>query len=128
MLKEKIKSLIDIIEGTEINEIEVSSFWGAQKIRIQKNHNIDVQTVIHPSTASSSKSSELDIQNNQPSVQSVTEIITPEEATSEESLTNIVEVIAPLVGTFYQSAKPGTPPFIKVGDTIEVGRCLTQAD
>ena len=31
MLKDKIKNLIKLIENTEIEEIEVSSFWGAQK-------------------------------------------------------------------------------------------------
>ena len=36
MLKKKIATLIDLIEGTEIEEIEVSSFWGAQKIKLSK--------------------------------------------------------------------------------------------
>ena len=39
MLKDKIKKLIDLIENTEIEEIEVSSFWGAQKIRLSKYKN-----------------------------------------------------------------------------------------
>ena len=29
MLKDKIQKLIDLIENTQIEEIEVSSFWGA---------------------------------------------------------------------------------------------------
>ena len=37
MLKKKIEKLIDLIENTEIEEIEVSSFWGAQKIRLSKS-------------------------------------------------------------------------------------------
>ena len=36
MLKDRIKSLIALIKNTEIEEIEVSSFWGAQKIRLSK--------------------------------------------------------------------------------------------
>ena len=36
-IKEKIKKLIKIIKDTDINEIEVSSFWGAQKIRLSKS-------------------------------------------------------------------------------------------
>ena len=36
MLKNKIKDLIKLIERTEIEEREVSSFWGAQKIRLNK--------------------------------------------------------------------------------------------
>ena len=37
MLKNRIQTLIDLIKNTEIEEIEVSSFWGAQKIRLSKN-------------------------------------------------------------------------------------------
>ena len=40
MLKDKIKNLIKLIENTEIEEIEVSSFWGAQKIRLSKSSKV----------------------------------------------------------------------------------------
>ena len=45
MLKNKIKNLIDLIEGTEIEEIEVSSFWGAQKVRLSKNKQVVAQPI-----------------------------------------------------------------------------------
>jgi acetyl-CoA carboxylase biotin carboxyl carrier protein len=31
---------------------------------------------------------------------------------------------SPIVGTFYESASPGAPPFVKVGDTVTVGQVL----
>ena len=39
------------------------------------------------------------------------------------------EVKSPLVGTFYESASPGAPPFVKVGDQIEAGQvlCIVEA-
>ena len=37
MLKNKIEKLISLIENTQIEEIEVSSFWGAQKIKLSKS-------------------------------------------------------------------------------------------
>ena len=37
---------------------------------------------------------------------------------------NLVEVRSPIVGTFYRSASPDKPPYIKPGDTIEVGAVL----
>ena len=37
MLNDKIKSLIELLENSEINEIEVSTFWGHQKIKLKKN-------------------------------------------------------------------------------------------
>ena len=40
-----------------------------------------------------------------------------------------VTVKSPMIGTFYRSAKPGEPPFISVGDTINVGQhiCIIEA-
>src|ERR1700756_650582 len=34
------------------------------------------------------------------------------------------EVKSPIVGTFYESPSPGAPPFVKVGDQVEVGQVL----
>jgi len=113
MLQDKIKSLISIMEGTEINEIEVSSFWGVQKIRLQKNLNIDLQTAVQSTVLEP-------IQSNADSK--------PQDIIESNS-SNSVEIIAPLVGTFYQSAKPGSPAFVKEGDTIQVGQiiCIIEA-
>ena len=126
MLHDKIKSLISIIEGTEINEIEVSSFWGAQKIRLQKNHNIDIQTAVQ-STVLAPQSAPLAESPSVKSIQSNPDP-TPEEIIEFNS-SNTLEVIAPLVGTFYQSAKPGSPAFVKEGDVIQVGQiiCIIEA-
>ncbi|SIO02743.1 acetyl-CoA carboxylase biotin carboxyl carrier protein [Vannielia litorea] len=33
-------------------------------------------------------------------------------------------VTSPMVGTAYLQAEPGTPPFVKVGDTVEEGQTL----
>ena len=44
----------------------------------------------------------------------------------EESL-HIVR--SPIVGTFYESPSPGSPPFVKAGDKLEVGQvlCIVEA-
>ena len=46
-----------------------------------------------------------------------------------EDAGNYVEVKSPIVGTFYRSASPDKPAYIKVGDTIEVGSvvCIVEA-
>jgi acetyl-CoA carboxylase biotin carboxyl carrier protein len=33
-------------------------------------------------------------------------------------------VKSPIVGTFYEAPSPGAPPFVKVGDRVEVGQVL----
>jgi acetyl-CoA carboxylase biotin carboxyl carrier protein len=45
----------------------------------------------------------------------------PVEAAPAEDL-HIVK--SPIVGTFYEAPSPGAPPFVKVGDTVEVGQVL----
>ena len=45
----------------------------------------------------------------------------------EDASLHIVK--SPIVGTFYESASPGTPAFVKVGDTVENGQtlCIVEA-
>ena len=31
---------------------------------------------------------------------------------------------SPIVGTYYEAPSPGTPPFVKVGDTVKEGQVL----
>ena len=33
-------------------------------------------------------------------------------------------VTAPMIGTYYASPSPGDPPFVQVGDTVEVGQTI----
>jgi acetyl-CoA carboxylase biotin carboxyl carrier protein len=46
-----------------------------------------------------------------------------------EPETGLHIVKSPIVGTFYESPSPGSPPFAKVGDTLEVGQvlCIVEA-
>jgi acetyl-CoA carboxylase biotin carboxyl carrier protein len=37
---------------------------------------------------------------------------------------NEVIVKSPIVGTYYDAPKPGDPPFVKVGDSVEPGQVL----
>ena len=132
MLKDKIKNLIKIIENTEIEEIEVSSFWGAQKIRLSKTSK--VSNSAHDTTTQPIK--EVLIQDDKPKTQ---EIVKKEESSDiitepfldEEVVTstNFIEVKAPLVGTFYSSPKPDSPSFVNVGDKINKGDtiCIIEA-
>jgi acetyl-CoA carboxylase biotin carboxyl carrier protein len=50
----------------------------------------------------------------------------PKEAPPAEQL-HMVK--SPIVGTFYEAPSPGAPPFVKVGDTVELGQvlCIVEA-
>lgn len=126
-MKTKIQQLIKIVEESNIDELEISTFWGGQKIRVTKNRtNSNVQPVMMP----------------QPVIQQAPPISQPVVAMSETAVPQQQEVdvpvveevageefTAPLVGTFYQSSKPGTPPFVKEGDMITKGQiiCIIEA-
>jgi acetyl-CoA carboxylase biotin carboxyl carrier protein len=51
----------------------------------------------------------------------------PQSADADES--NYITVKASMIGTFYRSSSPETPPFVKVGDTINEGDpiCIIEA-
>jgi acetyl-CoA carboxylase biotin carboxyl carrier protein len=50
-------------------------------------------------------------------------------AAAPESTEGLHIVKSPIVGTFYESPSPGSPPFVKVGDVLEVGQilCIVEA-
>ncbi len=57
-----------------------------------------------------------------------TPVETPKETASAVEA-NLHIVRSPIVGTFYESPSPGSPPFVKPGDMIEVGQllCIVEA-
>lgn len=48
---------------------------------------------------------------------------------SAENTENLIAIKSPIVGTFYRAPSPEKPPYIKVGDIIEVGSvvCIVEA-
>ena len=137
MLKDRIKKLISLIENTEIEEIEVSSFWGAQKIRLSKSKSYQ-ETGISNRYSNISQNNDVPSENNKSEIASDSKIpdvtlpdspvlASQEEDYSDESKFKIVT--APLVGTFYSCPKPGDPPYINIGENIEKGMtvCIIEA-
>ena len=53
----------------------------------------------------------------------------PSAAASAAPEEKLHEVKSPIVGTFYESPAPGAPPFVQVGDQVEVGQvlCIVEA-
>lgn len=46
-----------------------------------------------------------------------------------KSVTHYLEIKSPMVGTFYRSASPDKPPYVKVGDAVKNGQvvCMVEA-
>ena len=54
---------------------------------------------------------------------------TSEKGDNSPETSSFVEIKSPIVGTFYRSASPEKPPYLKVGDRVEVGTvvCIVEA-
>jgi len=142
-LQDKIKKIINVIENTNIEEIEISSFWGIQKIRLSKKKTLtqanvpiddidnkktpDDNTIVveNPPNTNDSENDKV-IEKQAEGNTEEDEQIDNDPAISEEDLEYQK---APLVGTFYASSKPGEPPFVNVGDKISKGQiiCIIEA-
>ena len=100
----KIKTLIEMLEESNLNEIEVSQ--GDESVRISKGND----------TKNSIESDQLNTNiSNHESLGM--------DKDNKENL-NGRQVKAPLVGTFYRKPSPESDPFIKVGDVVKKGQVL----
>ncbi len=108
MWQDKVKEIIDILENSNVNEIEVT-FWG-RKVRVVKNAsgivaNHSQPEVLHSNVADSSNKKE---SVNKP----------------EEDPLNGEKVLSPMPGVFYSAQSPDKPPFVNEGDRVVKGQVL----
>ena len=133
MLENNIKNLIKILEESKVDELEISTFWGKQKIKIRKNavQSMDRNIELIQSTPASAIVNTPNVTANIPvENEQEKELVKAEEQNIVSKTNENTETIkAPLVGTYYQSSKPETPPFILEGDIIKVGQviCIIEA-
>ena len=133
MLENNIKNLIKILEESKVDELEISTFWGKQKIKIRKNavQSMDRNIELIQSTPASAIVNTPNVTSNIPvENEQEKELVKVEEQNIVSKTDENTETIkAPLVGTYYQSSKPETPPFILEGDIIKIGQviCIIEA-
>jgi len=101
----KIKKLIEMLQDSDLKEIEVSQ--GDESVRISRDNKS--QTYAEPI-----------IQKQV--VHEASNIVSQEEIPQEEVKVN--KVTSPIVGTFYRKPSPDKDPFIKVGDEVQEGDIL----
>jgi len=99
----KIKTLIEMLEESNLNEIEVSQ--GEESVRISKSinqNNFVNNAPLNNDTNINSSSNEVN--------------------DNHELRGNLVT--SPIVGTFYRKPSPDKEPFVKVGDIVNKGDVL----
>jgi len=110
----KIKKLIELVEESGINEIEISE--GEESIRINKGTMVQAAPMIQAAPAP---------------VAAPAPAAAPAAAPTESAPAAISGhvVRSPMVGTFYSAASPDTPAFVEVGQHVNAGDtlCIVEA-
>ncbi|MFT6955179.1 MAG: acetyl-CoA carboxylase biotin carboxyl carrier protein [Halieaceae bacterium] len=116
----KVKKLIELLEESNIDEIEIKE--GEESVRISRNGGQQLM-VAPPGYAPYGAPMPMPPMAVAPSP--VAEAPAPTAA----PVTTGHTVTSPMVGTFYASASPTTPPFVAVGQTVKVGDvlCIVEA-
>ena len=141
MKESYIKQLIRILQDSEIDTLEISSFWGKSNIKLSKN-STSKHNPISNSTPSPTSTNHVytDIPNQKIDQNPITENLEQPVEHIEDLNSNSIQstpqisdnlefITAPLVGTYYSSPKPEDPPFISKGDRVQAGQtiCIIEA-
>ncbi|WP_296056570.1 acetyl-CoA carboxylase biotin carboxyl carrier protein [uncultured Amphritea sp.] len=107
----KVKKLIELLEESNINEIEIHE--GEESVRISRGSTV----VAAPAPAAVAPA---------PVAAPVAAVAPVAEAAPAH---NGHAVLSPMVGTFYRAPSPSSPSFIEVGQTVKVGDpiCIVEA-
>jgi acetyl-CoA carboxylase biotin carboxyl carrier protein len=112
---EKIKELIKLIQKSKISEFKYEDESSKISIRT-KSYSAQKEVIVQPSMMSGMQMPSIPAAPAAPAT-AAAPVATTESAPAEET-TNYIEIKSPMVGTFYRSASPEKPSFVKVGDTI----------
>ena len=115
MNQKELKELIDFLIEKNIAEFELER--GDVKVRIKRGFPASEGPVTVQGAAHGNPHPPSVAQAEAP----LTSAPSRPPAAAEEGL-HIVK--SPIVGTFYESPSPGSPPFVKPGDAIEAGQVL----
>ncbi|MCK4744176.1 MAG: acetyl-CoA carboxylase biotin carboxyl carrier protein [Sulfuriflexus sp.] len=108
----KVKKLIELLEESGIAEIEIKE--GEESVRITRHSSVAPAMMAAPVAALAAPIA----------AAPAAEVV--EEA---NAIPSGHQVKSPMVGTFYRSPAPGSPEFVKVGQTVSEGEtiCIIEA-
>ena len=126
MNQKELKELIEFLIEKDIAEFELER--GDVKVKIKRAGETPAMPVpdsryigVHHAPAP--------VPVSTPSAPATAKAEAPAAAPVPEPEENLHIVRSPIVGTFYEAPSPGAPPFVKVGDQVEVGQvlCIVEA-
>jgi acetyl-CoA carboxylase biotin carboxyl carrier protein len=103
-----LKQIIELLKDTDITELQLEK--DNTRIKIKRGKFLPSVEVSEP-------------------VPKPEKVLEPVAAGEEEEQQRLITVTAPLVGTFYRSPSPESPPFVEVGDRVKKGQviCIIEA-
>jgi acetyl-CoA carboxylase biotin carboxyl carrier protein len=119
---EQLRELVDFLKANGIAEFDME----------QDDLKVRIKFAGEPAAAGGLDMAQLSrFMSSAPAAVPVTAAV-PASAAAElaaEMEEKLHEVKSPIVGTFYESPSPGAPPFVKIGDQVEVGQvlCIVEA-
>jgi acetyl-CoA carboxylase biotin carboxyl carrier protein len=124
-LKE-ICELIDVLVAREISEFEMEK--GGVRIRIKRG-NATAESGNSSASAATLPTAWASPPAPPSPAPAAAAPATPGEAGSAEFAEDLHIIKSPIVGTFYSSPSPSAPPFVNVGDVVQVGQplCIIEA-
>lgn len=108
----KIKKLIDLLEESNLAELEIKE--GEEVVRLSRV----------PKNAAPVAAAPVAVAAAPAPIAVAAPVAAVVEAPAADALPAGHVVKAPMVGTFYASATPGTPAFVKVGQQVKAGETL----
>ncbi|WP_372878578.1 acetyl-CoA carboxylase biotin carboxyl carrier protein [Spongiibacter marinus] len=115
----KVKKLIELLEESNIDELEIKE--GEESVRISRN-SASVQMAA-PQYVSQA------VPAAAPAAPVPAPAAAPAPAAEAEPKINGHVIKSPMVGTFYRSPSPGSPAFVEVGQHVKAGDvvCIVEA-
>ena len=107
----KIKKLIELVEESGINELEISE--GEESVRISRGSAVAAAPIIHSAPVAAAA----------PVAHAAPASVAAPAADAAPVISGHV-VRSPMVGTFYSSASPDSPAFTEVGQHVNAGDTL----
>jgi acetyl-CoA carboxylase biotin carboxyl carrier protein len=124
MKTSEIRDLIDFISKTGLNEVDIET--SELKLHVKREPD---QKILKSSPVVTSMVPQAMPSN--PVAGGGTQQSVPTENKQDVSASgkNIIQIKSPMIGTFYRSPNPDSPPFISVGDKISKGQtvCIIEA-
>jgi acetyl-CoA carboxylase biotin carboxyl carrier protein len=112
----KIKKLIDILEESNLSELEIKE--GEESVRLSRMPKGSFQTQAAPPVT------HVHVEPQRTAAPAAVASAENETAQIGRDLPAGHVVRSPMVGTFYASPNPEAPPFVKVGQSVKAGDVL----